>query len=330
MKNQKMRGNKGKIVIAAICFILVFALAVTALAYWDSVNGKYKGENNPAAAEVAVSIDGVDYVFRDDIETLLIMGLDKTADNLSAESYNNNQQADFLMLLVIDKKNKSYTPLHINRDTMVEMPVLGVTGEEIGTREGQIALSHTYGSGGKDSCINTRKTVSSFLMDAPIDNYISLTMDAVKTVNDAVGGVEVTVLDDFTGIDDTLRKGETVTLMGDTALTYVRTRYGMEDSSNEQRMQRQQQYLAALKKRFDKHSAQEGFTSDTLLKINDYMVSSCSITKLDGLMDTISEYNMNDVRVIEGEIEIGEYKEFYADGVSLTQTVADLFCEKIQ
>mgnify|MGYP000585160404 FL=1 len=68
-------------------------------------------------------------------------------------------------------------------------------------------------------------------------------MDAVPILNDLLGGVEVTVLDDFSGIDDTLIKGETVTLHGDHALTYVRERYGLEDSSNSTRMVRQRQYM---------------------------------------------------------------------------------------
>ena len=38
-----------------------------------------------------------------------------------------------------------------------------------------------------------------FLMDVKIDHYISLTMDSVAVMNDLVGGVEVTVLDDFLG-----------------------------------------------------------------------------------------------------------------------------------
>ena len=71
-------------------------------------------------------------------------------------------------------------------------------------------------------------------------------MDAVPVFNDLVGGVEIEVLDDFTGIDDTLVKGKTVTLMDEHALHYVRTRKDLEDSSNSTRMKRQQQYINAL------------------------------------------------------------------------------------
>ena len=37
-----------------------------------------------------------------------------------------------------------------------------------------------------------------------------------------------------------------MTLQGEQALRYVRTRYGLEDSTNSTRMARQQQYINAL------------------------------------------------------------------------------------
>lgn len=79
-----------------------------------------------------------------------------------------------------------------------------------------------------------------------------MTMGAVPYINDLVGGVPVTVLDDFSGIDDSLVEGETITLKGEQALHYVRIRGGLEDSSNLNRMKRQQQYLESMAEQIGK------------------------------------------------------------------------------
>ena len=162
------------------------------------------------------------YARRNDLETILLMGLDKYAET-EESNYLNNEQSDFLMLLVINKETGACTPIQLNRDTMTKIQILGVRGDVAGTFTGQLALAHTYGSGERDSCLNTTEAVSNLLYGVGIDHYISITMDGVAILNDLVGGVEVEVMDDFSSIDSTLVQGETVTLMGNHALTYVHT-----------------------------------------------------------------------------------------------------------
>lgn len=50
-----------------------------------------------------------------------------------------------------------------------------------------------------------------------IDGYAMVNVGAVSVVNDMVGGVTVTIEDDFSEVDPTLKMGETVTLMGEQA-----------------------------------------------------------------------------------------------------------------
>ena len=94
------------------------------------------------------------YARRNDLETVLLMGLDKYAET-EESNYLNNEQSDFLMLLVINKETGACTPIQLNRDTMTKIQILGVRGDVAGTFTGQLALAHTYGSGERDSCLNT-------------------------------------------------------------------------------------------------------------------------------------------------------------------------------
>ncbi len=271
---------------------------------------------------------GNEYELKENVETILILGLDKF-ETTDIESYNNDKQADFLMLLVIDHNDSSCTALHINRDTIAEMAILGVAGDKVGTVEKQIALAHTYGNGREVSCRNVANAVSKMLMNVNIDHYVSVKMDAVSIYNDYIGGVEVTVLDDFTGIDDTLVKGQTVKLLGNHALNYVRSRYGLDDSTNQRRMVRQRQYIEALyKKSVECMNSNENFAVDVGVKLADYIVSDYSGNGLQYVAEKIADYQFVEICELEGNTVRGDkHMEFYPDKDSIEETVIKLFYE---
>ena len=60
----------------------------------------------------------------------------------------------------------------------------------------------------------------------------------------------VTIEDDFSERDPSLKKGETVKLMGAHAENYVRGRMDVADGTNQNRMQRQNDYEEAFKPAF--------------------------------------------------------------------------------
>ena len=235
-----------------------------------------------------------------------------------------------LLLLVFANEEKNCTAIHLNRDTMVDMNILGVAGQKVGTVYKQLALAHTYGNGKDVSCRNTADAVSGLLNGVKVNHYLSITMDAVPVLNDLLGGVEVTVLDDFTGIDDSLKKGETVTLHGEQALTYVRTRYGLEDSSNSTRMVRQKQYLNAI---YDKAMLRieedDEFVVEASVKLADYIVSDRSVNQLQELTKKLSQYELTEIDSIEGNSKVKNgLMEFYPDADSVDEIVFDLFYKK--
>ena len=274
-----------------------------------------------------ITHNGVDYVLDDSVETFLVIGLDQFDRADEVESYNNDKRADFLMLFVLNNETKQYTAIHINRDTMVDINVLGIAGNKVGTVRGQISLSHTYGNGREQSCYNTANSVSSLLMGVKVDHYISLEMDAVSPINDLVGGVEVEVLDDFSGIDETLVKGEKVVLRGDQALTYVRSRQGLDDSSNASRMRRQQQYFTALHAAFRRClESDRDFVTTAPLEISEYMTSDRSVTQLQALLDKLGDYSFSGIREIDGQSMAGEqFMEFHPSEAAVRDMVIDLF-----
>lgn len=322
------RKNAKNIKYAALAFLVIFLIsgALLFVKVWETNQDVFSEHE---IEESVINYNGTDYVFRDNVETFLVLGLDKFSGDVASDSYINDRQADFLMLFVFDNNAKEYTAIHINRDTMADINVLGVAGQRLDTEHKQIALAHTYGNGREVSCRNTADAVSELLYGVKITHYISFTMDSVPVLNDLVGGVEVTVQDDFSGIDDTLVMGETVTLRGEQALTYVRSRKGLDDSTNKTRMIRQRQYITALQKKSKQCiETDENFIVDASLKMSEYIVSDRSVTQLQELGRKLSEYNFVEINPIEGEFKQGEkFIEFYPDDNSIKQVVTKLFCK---
>lgn len=320
-----------RVSLILLSLALVLGGALFALHEWEGRQGLPSGDSGDNAIDSGeekpfVWYNGQKYVLRENIETLLLMGLDSYAGE-SLDGYVNDDRADFLMLLLFDRDAGTCTSLHIDRDTMAEIQVIGVAGQALGTEWAQLALAHTYGSGMQDSCLYTVQAVSAFLYDTPVDHYLSLTMDAVKLLNDEAGGVTLTVMDDMTSIDPALVQGREVTLRGEQALKYVRSRTGLEDSTNRHRMERQRQYMNALYERLlSCYAEDKEFGAGALLKASDYMVSDCTISALSDLLEEASGYTFVGIDTIEGESVPGEkFMEFYPDEEKLQQLIIDLF-----
>ena len=313
-------------IILTVLLAVIFVGVMIAVYFWEEDHSDFESPSDFEMAGV-LTYNGENYVVREDVQTLLVIGLDtfKSEDD-SADSYNNDKCADFLALFVFDRSAKKYSVIALNRDTITDVTVLGVGGQKIGTVEQQIALSHTYGSGSDDSCRNTARAVSKVFGGLRIDRYVSLTMDAVATINDIVGGVTVTVTEDMTEIDPSLQKGATVTLHGDLALKYVRARASLEDKTNASRMERQKQYMDALADSLIAYSKEnESFTFSEITEVTKYMVSDLSGNEMDRLIDELPELEKEDICALDGEFRVGKYMEFYPYEKSVKEILIKYF-----
>lgn len=274
------------------------------------------------------------YRKKENLDSFLMMGTDQYQADSFVDGNLNNQDADFLLLLVMDNDAQTCTALQLNRDTMVTMDTLDAQGNVTGSVTQQLALAHVYGSGGTDSCRNTVNAVSNLLMNAEIQHYASVTMDAVKILNDVSGGVPIQSLDDFDGNGGlTVKAGDNITLTGDQALAYVRARQGMDDSTNLHRMQRQKQYLQALQQQFGEKCKQSTtFFADSVLKISDYLTSDCDVYQLQDLNNKYQSYQLKQLDDLTGNgtVNADNRLEYTVDSDSVQQTVLELFYEKTE
>ena len=278
-----------------ILLITLFVLILLAVSLFLLEKTVRSGSTEPTHDGKTVWHDGVAYFPRQDITLFLVMGIDRSGPVVDSGSYNNEGAADAVMLVIFDETDETYDVLAFNRDSMVDMPVLGFNGKPAGTVNAQLALSHTYGNGLHISCENTVNTVSELLHGVQIDHYLSMNMDVVSILNDAVGGVRVNVTDDFSSVDSSIPIGEVV-LNGQQALNFVQLRKDVSDQLNISRMRRQKEYMNGFFAAF-KASGKNSFTDamETYGDIEPYVVTDCTDKALTSLIDKFADYRLGEI-----------------------------------
>ena len=256
---------------------------------------------------------GKTYKYNEAFTSILFMGIDRDQFADDDENLGTNGDADALMLLTYDTSNGNTDLISISRDTMADIDVYSKDGTYIGIEKQQICLAYAYGDGKETSCTNQVNAVSRLFYNIPISSYLSMDLDAVSVLNDAVGGVTVTSPQTF----KEFTKGETVTLYGESAETFVRNRDTSVLDSNNSRMERQRVYIESFFK-----TLAAGTKENLMLPVDlfnaasPYTVTNIDIPKVTYLASYILEKDFSEIEMqnVPGEVVQGEvYAEYHLD-----------------
>ena len=309
-------------------------------------------EQASAAAEVEnwesgwIRYKGDVYAYNEDVLPILFMGIDETSPVKEAEDSVHGGQADSLFLLIMNPHTKEISLLAINRNTMSEIDVYEPDGTYVGKQVRQICLAHGFGNGLAQSCERQVSAVSDLLYDLPIGAYVSLNMGAIPTINDAIGGVTLTALQDVpynqyadktsknNPVIGTIKEGEEVTLDGPKSFAYTRWRDTKVDFSADMRLNRQKQYLREFMKTMKPVLKSNPSKAISLYNaVSPYMVTNIDISELSYLVGQISDYSLNidEVYSLAGEsVTTERYEEFHVDEEALYDLMIKLFYEKVE
>ena len=265
------------------------------------------------------------------LETYLIAGIDAPGKVEKVTEYDGTGQCDVLAVIVRDRSTDQCKLLSIDRNTITAVKSLDNDGTYLDTTDIQISLAHAMGFDQQVRAENTVDAVSHLLGDQTIDGYAMVNMGAIQVVNDMVGGVTVTIEDDFSDVDPSMKKGETVTLMGEQAEKYVRSRKEISDGSNQNRMSRQSTYEEAFKPAFRNKCAENSkFPLEVYHAMEDYMTTNISAKKFCRLAILMSDENQDEKVAISGTygLDEDEWQTFTPDEDSLQEAILELFYQK--
>lgn len=281
-----------------------------------------------------VKHDGKIYAYNEDIMTFLFMGIDKNSDVEEVAEGTNGGQADALFLAVMNPHDKTLKIIGINRNTMTDIDIYNEEGAYVNTVEAQIAVQHGFGNGVEESCEYQKNAVQKLFYNLPIHGYAAVNMSAIPTINDAVGGVDVEVLEDLTEADSMLVKGKDVHLTGDSAYWYVRYRDKDLFGSADSRLARQKQYLNAFVKSA-KSAVKDDITTafDLYKAVTPQMVTDITPDEVTYLAPTIADYRFDNdsFYMLEGKtVEGDRFEEFYVDEDALYDLILEVFYEEVE
>ena len=336
---KKPRMSKGsrvllKIVCFFVCVALVLGITVFVLdrighnAMTDDGAGIRAHDQAEVIEAGTVRYKGQLYRYKDDISTILFMGVDSREKSAVEGEFGGSNQADVLVLCVLDPDTRKISLISVSRDSMCEFDVMDENGVITGTTHAQIALSYAYGDGGDLSCQLTTDAVSRLCYDLPISAYASIYMNGVGKLTDLVGGVTVTPNESF----GPFRAGESVRITSANAETYLCHRDKTVEGNNG-RMERQKGVILALAKamlskvRSDPTSildVYEGVKQNVTTNVNTasmvYLARVASGMELD-----------SDVRKVAGESQLGaeNHAEYIVDETALYELILEIFYEPI-
>ena len=316
-----------------LAYVLVFALLI----FLKHEEGKqtyepvYGSVENRFRSNIVLEHEGENYYYRqNEITNYLLIGLDNNDVN-QITVYQKGGQADFLVVLSIDRVNRTITPIMLDRDTMTEVQTYGIFGDPSGTKVMQLCLAQSYAPMRGYGSANTVKSVEKLLHGIKIDHYVSLDIDAIPVLNDVIGGVEVTLQDDFSMYDPEMVKGETLRLEGKQAEFFVRGRMTVADGTNLSRMTRQKEYITGFIAQLQKVTEEDpNKLVEILDKISKYMETDASRDTLLHDAGAYEDYSWKMMKTLKGTHTIDEHRfaEFWVESASLKTLVLDTWFMK--
>jgi anionic cell wall polymer biosynthesis LytR-Cps2A-Psr (LCP) family protein len=338
---QRKMSRKKKIILGIIIFFLL--LIVTSISAFFIMRhfGKKGLTTNTLDMNIPKFVEdykdggktlvykGHTYQFNEDLSTILFMGIDNTELKQNAVA-GTAGQADALYLLLYNTKTGKIRTLAINRDTMVDINLYNEAGNYEGTVNQQLCLAFAYGDGKKTSAENQVRSVQRLLYNIPVNAYYAIDLSAIKILNDDIGGVSLTPNYTF----GQFTKGQKVTLKGDMAEAYVRTRDTSLLDDNLRRMECQKQYITEFANRIVPAIKEDFQVPLTLYNdASDYTVSDFTVPEMVYLSSSLATtYSGLDIVGTKGTYQLKKddgTAQYLLDQKAFFETLLDLFYERI-
>ena len=337
-KEKKKMKTPYKVLISVLCVIVALNICVVTTFAVLYFRGKKQALPDarpsivpPSEAEAVIDGDDEDavyylgekYRYNENIATCLVLGSDN--GNKSENEVGAKGEADAVFLVAFDTQSGKVYIINISRDAMTDVDIFSTDGFLVRTERLQLCLAYDYGTDEEASSKNVAASVTRLLYGVPVTRYMSLDINAVSVITDAVGGVSVPEYNEKMSE----KTGGTVTLYGEDAIHYIQRRDKSVLDSNNTRMQRQTDYIRSFAKvALESVKADITVASDLFGILGDYMTTDITpslvtyyatnyITK-DGSLTFLSLPGS----VVEGK---DGYAEFEVDPIKTFEMILSVF-----
>lgn len=206
----KKKKSAGKIVFSIILLLMLLLTAAGGYVAWQvwsdlqsTTDEMYEDledrEEHAARQSKPVDVDNGEDPF-----SVLLLGIDNDGDNVEYG------RSDTMMLVTVNPNTNKTSIVSIPRDTYTE-----IVGR--GTKD---KINHAHAFGKASMAMNSVQN----LFDVPVDYYLSVNMESMQQMVDAVGGITVVPPLTFSQGEYQFIEGESTHMNGAKALAYTRMR----------------------------------------------------------------------------------------------------------
>jgi LCP family protein required for cell wall assembly len=234
---------------------------------------------------------------------VLLVGIDNEPGQADARARDGATLNDVNILLHVAEDQQSAVVVSIPRDLVVPIPSCPDPkgGRPSGAMSAQ-PINVAWSAGGLNCVLLTVEALTG--LSVPYAGAISF--NGVAQLSTAVGGVDVCIdgpiFDRFTGLD--LPSAGTHTLVGETALAFLRTRYGVGDGSDLGRISNQQVYMSSLMRKVQDEGVLSDFSklygmaqvAATSMKLSSSLVSPDTMVSMAQALRTVPVENITFVQ----------------------------------
>ncbi len=312
------------------CLFLFFAVKFISSLIDRSSAGKGRSQelwssDTSRTMGASVEYEGKQYHIKNNISTVLFLGVDYGDTRLGAGNMGTGPRSDTMILFILDDDAGTIQALMLSRDTMVNVDMYKTNGDYAYSAQMQITMQYTFGDSPRRACYLTKKKVSELLFEKRIDACMSVYLEGLAMIIDRLGGLTITMPDDYTYIDERYTEGATVTLTGAEAERFVRNRDADEFGSNNVRMDRQFKLISELFRELQRKGGLS-YMEEVLEEAEEYVESDLDAETL----QKFATYTFIDEPLrLPGDDVQGEFHdEFYVDDEALQKLLLDLFYEE--
>lgn len=338
-----MKSIKLKKVYIAIIFIVLLIVSFGYMKYREISNIEYAFNNQKRLEEAAKKYEeirarqnkdiqntknNIQQQFNENRINILFLGFDK---NKYREDQYRLFRPDGIILVSLNMKNDTVDMISFPRDSRVwiahrpgkdKINASFYYGYDLGggkTPEEREQLGYQY-------CVDT---VSEFLGDIYIDNYVTIDMDGLVKVIDKIGGVKMNIKEDF--LDE--RYGDKViieagnqTLNGEQFLFLVRDRDKVNEKDKVRAARTQEAFVAV----YNQLKSQNMVTllPELYSSFTEYIDTDLNITEMSSLAMYAQKIKFNNINmyVIDGKYEfLNNYIYYIPDEQSRKELVKSIF-----
>ena len=293
-----MEAKQKKHTALKVCLLVLLVVVLAACGYgWHLYSQVAPALSHGASGKLEQQIDpAILEANGERFYNLLVFGLDYDEGATDRDYAEGNGNTDVIMYVQIDRDANKINVFQIPRDTYYGEDM----GDGIKPIQGKINEVYAHGPDKKNKINNLANKIGE-LFQLPVDDYVSIDMNAFKTMINNMGGIDmyvpwdVVTIDKQTGTENLVCSQGQHRISGDTAELILRNRnYGTGDYK---RLETQQYFYASLIKTFlNDYTIADYY--DTCKVVAHYINTSLDISEIWGLYSTMLHVKPEDIFVV--------------------------------